>query len=73
MLGQLTSVYTVTTNYKDAVAELIERGFSGTEVREVESHSGGFSFEILCRFVGKIPSVCGKDHIVLWEKFGEQS
>ena len=55
------------------MAELRERGFSGTEGREVESHSGGFSSENLCWFVGKIPSVCGKNHVVLWEKFGEQS
>ena len=48
----------------DAMAERIERGMSV---------SCSVSFENLCRFVGKVTSVCGKNHISLWEKFGEQS
>ena len=48
----------------DEVAERIERGMSA---------SCSVSFENLCRFVGKVTSVCGKNHISLWEKFGEQS
>ena len=55
------------------MVERIKQGLSGTEGREVEIRLGRFSFENLCRFVGKITAVCGKNHIRLWEKFGEQS
>ena len=58
-------------------------GLPGTKGWEVESHSGRFAFENLCRLVGKITLVCGKNlvnkvkcwiiPVSLWEKFGAQS
>ena len=48
------------------VAERIEWGLTGAEGHKFYSHPVSFILE-------KLMSVCGKNHVGLWEKFGEQS
>ena len=52
---------------EDMVAERIEQGMPGMEGRRFYPQSVTIFLKNLCRFVGKIMQLCGKNHVSLWD------